>query len=178
MTSEPVPPPAGAGGDVPRDDPPDDAGTGAPADVEPAESRPQTGAEGTAWRWWQVVVGVLGWVFAVVLMWYFGHAATALAWSLLLALVVIAVVVGFASAIFSVNVLRPGLVARRDRPLPLEHPRPLSHDALGRPVATPESAYRRATGELVAVTTPAGRQFLPPDQAAPYLAATLEGRHG
>ena len=176
MTSEPTPP-AGAGplGEDPLRAP----DTGSPTvGLDPERSRPQTGAEGTASRWWQVLVGILGWAVAVLGIWYFAHAATELAWALLAALAVIAVVVGFASAVFSVNVLRPRLVARRDEPLPVEHPQPLSHDALDRPVVTTEGAFRRATGELVAVSTPEGRQFLPPDQAGPYLEAMKGARRG
>ena len=55
MTSEPTPP-AGAGplGEDPLRVP----DTGAPTvGLDPERSRPQTGAEGTASRWWQVLVG-------------------------------------------------------------------------------------------------------------------------
>lgn len=50
----------------------------------------------------------------------------------------------------AVGVLGRMLAARRNRPLPAANPRPLDHDAPGRPIATTEGAFRTATGELVA----------------------------
>ena len=167
MTSEPTPPASA----VPAGDP-HVRGTADDGRAANEDLRPETGAEGSAWPFWQVVVGVLGWVVGALGIWYFARAATPLAWKLLALFVVVALVLGLGSSVFSIAVLRPRLVALRDQPLELEHPQPLDHDALGRPVVATEGAFRQAGGELVAVVTPEGRRFLPPDKAAPYLEAT------
>jgi len=117
-------------------------------DIESIRTRPTTGADGTAYRWWQFLGGLLGWVAAAFLIWYFGHGATDFGWQMTAFVVLVALVVGVLGSFIAVEVVRPALVRSRRREVPHTQEAQLSIDRLGRHIVGAYS-LRFMRGEVV-----------------------------
>jgi hypothetical protein len=145
---------------------------------EPAGSdyhnRPTTGDRGTAVRWWQVLAGILGWVAAAILCWYFAQPVNLFAIQLVAILLILAVLLGLLVALWSTQILRKHLVQRRAT-APDTVLQPYIHDALGRTLLDRDHLQNR-TGETVVVDTPDGRAFVTPAEAEVLLADLAAGR--
>jgi hypothetical protein len=131
------------------------------ADIEPLKTRPTTGADGTAYRWWQFLGGLLGWVAAALLVWYFGHHAGVFAWELDGFVVLLALALGVVGSFVAVEVVRPALVRSRRRELPRLPEVRRNVDRLGRTIVGVEGLHE-LRGEVVVQFDREGRKWFVP----------------
>jgi hypothetical protein len=144
------------------------------ADVEPLQTRPTTGADGTVYRWWQFLGGLLGWLAAALLVWYFGHNSTIFAWQLDGFIVLAAIVLGVVGSFVAVEIVRPALVRSRRRELPRLPERRLNIDRLGRTIVGVDG-LRALRGEVVVQFDREGRKWFVP--AAELAAWQVDHQH-
>ncbi|MDR0959028.1 MAG: hypothetical protein LBM23_01480 [Propionibacteriaceae bacterium] len=139
-----------------------------PADPDDP-GQPQTGDRGAELTIWQIIVAILGWILAVLIVWYFTRHITLFAVWMVVVCVACAVVIALVSGLISINVARPKLIELRAVANVRPFPRVMT-DRLGRRVVNCISQIDRE-GDFVVVELPeAGmRMFVQAEEASVIL---------
>lgn len=124
-----------------------------------------TGGEAAPVRWWQVAIGILGWIVAALLVAWFVIGSSGVSVQVAAFLISVAVVIALTTVIIAVQLLRPPLMRTRlvATPLPAITK---EVDSLGRTLRDP-SRWQSLSGELTMVEDASGRHPLPVQDASP-----------